>query len=211
MNIKIFKNYPNLFFEMSERKDGSMRERENVKRFLKKIKVSSIVRADLCHDNKVARVSLKDKGKNIKKTDALTTKEKNLFISITVADCIPVLFYNPKKGEVGVVHAGWKGINLGIIEGLRIDFKETLFYIGPGISKCHFEVSKGFPLPHFKRGNKYFSDLKGIIKERITALGGKTGNIEISKDCTYCKEEKYFSFRRERKVNPMLVIFGIKE
>lgn len=211
MKIKIFKKYPNLYFEMSKKKDGSMKIEKNRNFFLKKIGISLIVKAELCHKNKIAKVGVKNIGKTIKNTDGLITKEKSVFLSITVADCLPIAFYNPKEKEIGLIHAGWKGINFGIIENLKIDFEKTLFYIGPGISKCHFEVKKDFPLPYFKKEKKYFSDLKKIVKDKIILLGGKEKNIEINLDCTYCKKNKYFSFRREKKINPMIVIFGMKE
>ncbi len=213
MNIKIFKKYKELFFVMSEKKDGSMKVEKNLKSFLnkKKVDINSIVRADLCHKDRIKKVDIKDKGSIVKNVDGLITKEKEVFISVTVADCLPILFYNPKKEEIGIIHAGWKGLYKGIIEKLKINFKDTLFYIGPSISKCHFEVNKDFPLPCFKKNNKYFSDLKKIAKEKIIKMGAVKKNIEISKDCTYCKKNKYSSFRREGVINTMIVIFEMKE
>lgn len=200
-------NYP-IYFRMSERKDGSMKKEENVKKFLNRINIPFLTRAGLCHGKDIYNVKLKDKGKIIKNVDGLRTKEKNLFISITVADCIPVAFYDYKEEEIGLIHAGWKGIYSGIIE--EIGSKNKVFYIGPGISSCHFEVSKEFPLPYFLREGKYYSDLKGIIKEKLLSGGALLSNIEVSEDCTYCMEKKYSSFRREGEVKPMLVILGIK-
>lgn len=213
MNIKIFKKYKELFYIMSDKKDGSMKIEDNLKSFLNRnnIEINHLIRAGLCHKKKVKKVNLKDGGKIIRETDGFLTKEIDLFISITVADCLPILFYNPIKKEIGVIHAGWKGLYSGIIENLKIDFKNTFFYIGPGISKCHFEVKEDFPLPYFKKNNKYFSDLKKIAREKIIKMGGQEKNIEVSKDCTYCKKDKYSSFRREGVINAMIVIFGIKK
>ncbi len=188
---------------MSKKKDSS------IKQFLEKKGIPCIVKAGLCHGNKIVEVSIKDKGKIIKETDGLTTKDKGVFLAITVCDCLPVLFYNPKEKKIGIVHAGWKGIYSGIIENIETDFKTAFFYIGPGISKCHYEVKKDFPLPFFKKNGKYFSDLKKIVKEKLISLKAKEQNIEISSDCTYCLKNKYFSFRRDKKVNPMLVVFGV--
>ena len=208
--MKIFKKYPNLYFKMSAKEDGSMKEEKNRKKFLKKIKVFSIVRAGLCHKNKIIEVKIKDRGKIIKNTDGLITREKSLFLSVTVADCLPVAFYNPKEKKIGLLHAGWRGINSGIIEKLKIDFKTSLFYIGPGISRCHFEVAQDFPLLVFKKKGKYYSDLKKIVKNKIIFLGGKEKNIEISPHCTHCLKDRYFSYRREKKINAMMVVFGRK-
>lgn len=196
----------NLYCRMSGKKDGSMKEEENRKSFLEKIGVSSVARAGLCHKNKIALVQKKDRGKTIEGVDGLMTKEENLFLSITVADCLPIIFYNPIEGKIGLLHAGWRGLYSGIIENVETDFKDTFFFIGPGISKCHFEVKKDFPLPCYEKNGRYFSDLKKIAKDKIKSLNGKS--VEVNPDCTYCLKDKYFSYRREGRVNAMMVVLG---
>ena len=46
--------------------------------------------------------------------DGIITKNQECFPTITVADCVPIWFYEPKTKVYGVVHSGWKGT--GIIE-----------------------------------------------------------------------------------------------
>jgi YfiH family protein len=41
--------------------------------------------------------------------DGLITNEKNVPLVISVADCVPILLYDPVRGAVGAVHAGWRG------------------------------------------------------------------------------------------------------
>ena len=52
------------------------------------------------------------------KTDALLTDKKGLFIMLLTADCLPVIVYDPKKMVIGVVHAGWSGVNLNIAQNV---------------------------------------------------------------------------------------------
>lgn len=47
--------------------------------------------------------------------DALLTNSSGVPISIQVADCAPVALVSP-LGSLNLVHAGWKGLTLGIID-----------------------------------------------------------------------------------------------
>lgn len=42
-------------------------------------------------------------------TDALLTNIPGITLNILVADCVPILLYDPVKKAVGAVHAGWRG------------------------------------------------------------------------------------------------------
>jgi YfiH family protein len=49
------------------------------------------------------------RGKTFQGYDALVSNRKGVFLSVTVADCTPILIYDPVKQAVGAVHAGWRG------------------------------------------------------------------------------------------------------
>lgn len=83
-------------------------------------------------------------------TDALFTNQPGVFLTVTAADCPSIFFYDPKKGVVGLAHAGWKGILAGICENSVKKMREEYncnpatirAFIGPGVQLCHFEVGK---------------------------------------------------------------------
>ena len=50
------------------------------------------------------------------KCDALVTSDKSLILGITTADCLPIIFYDPKNQVIGIAHAGWKGLVKGVIQ-----------------------------------------------------------------------------------------------
>lgn len=229
--FKIFQKYSNIILAISEKEDGAMKlSDENRRRFFKKfgIKDNLAVRADLVNGNAVGIVSNQQSGKIIKKTDGLITADKNLFLTITVADCLPVFVYDPKKEIIGLVHAGWRNLAGNIlektIEKMSENFgslpKDILVGIGPGISQCHFEVKEDvlkkfkhyFKNALIKRDDRVFLDLKKIAKIQLINSGIKEENIEISPECTFCLPEKYFSFRRDRPKTPqtMIAVIGIK-
>ena len=42
-------------------------------------------------------------------TDALISSGRGLFLCVSVADCVPVLLFDPLHNAVAAVHAGWRG------------------------------------------------------------------------------------------------------
>jgi len=223
----IFKRYSNLIVVISGRKDGTMKLSgdlikdkdtiENRKKFLKKLGIQekATVIADLVHPvkfapqlfNRVKVVSNADREKTIKEIDGLITADRNLFLTITVADCLPIFIYEPEKEIIGLIHAGWRNLAGNILREAveKIKTNNLLFGIGPGIGQCHFEVKEDVIAkfkPYLKdtllkRNGKSFLDLKGLAKIQLLNLGIKEENIEISPECTFCLKDKYFSFRRD--------------
>lgn len=143
-------------------------------------------------------------------SDALITNEKNLFLAISIADCIPVFLYSPEKEVIAGIHSGWKGTENKIaaktMERMKNEFgvepSDVIAYIGPGISVENYEVSKEVA-EKFDEGSykiiagKYFLDLKKDIYEQLVASGIKKENIEVSPYCTFKDKELFHSHRRE--------------
>jgi len=210
----------NIIFGLSKKKDGQMILRENGKGLKNRIKyfsnfgidAKSIVSAEIIHDNNIAIISDKDKGKIIKETDGLVTNIKNICLTVTVSDCLPIFIYDKKKEIIGIAHASWKCIVKNIIYNIIEKFKnqyhanpkDLKVFIGPHIKKCHFEVKEDI-LDKFskyqefiiKKDSRYFIDLEEIVKKQLVFLGLNSKNIKISSECTYCNKE-YFSFRRDK-------------
>jgi len=184
--FKVFDKYPNLVIGFSEKKHGPMKfSLKNRERFFNKLGIdkNSVIRADLVHKNKVALVSEKEAGCLIEKTDGLITKQKNIFLTITTADCLPIFIFNPKEEIIALVHAGWKSLASGILKNtIEKTGKHVVAGIGPGISQCHFKVGQdvlNFFKPYLKHALKgSFLDLKKIAKLQLMELGVK--NIDLS-------------------------------
>ncbi len=80
--------------------------------------------------------------------DALITAAPGSLLAIQTADCIPILLADPRHRAVAAIHAGWRGTvariaakTLGRMQmefGTRPD--EVVAAIGPGISRCCYEV-----------------------------------------------------------------------
>lgn len=229
--IKFFENGPGALAVMSEREDGSMKLSEgsssslkNRKIFFAKIGIAEnrVIAAEIVHGTKVTLVD-SSSPEFIPGADGLVTKGVNIFLSVTVADCIPVYLYEPEQKIIGILHCGWRGIVGGIIEKamdtiLDMDGKaENLkIALGPGINSCHFEIQEdvldrfiGYSEFVIEREGKIFVDLKGIMKKQAEAFGVKLENIEDSDECTF-ESDRYFSYRRDKPetVESMVAIIG---
>ena len=232
--IKFFQNKLEVLAVMSERNDNSMKlfidsdlNLENRKRFFKKISISKrkIIAAEIVHGNKVEIVEEKSK-EMIMGADGLITKDNNVFLSVTIADCIPVFVWESKAKIVGIAHCGWRGIISGIIENIIKKVIESggkveniKIAMGPGINQCHFEIREDvldkfnkFSEFVLERDGKIFVDLKGIIKKQLSELEINFRSIENNSECTMENEQKYFSFRKDKpeKVEAMVAIIGMK-
>jgi polyphenol oxidase len=157
-------------------------------------------------------------------TDGLITKEKNLFLIISTADCFPVLIYDRSKQVVAAIHSGWRGTQKEIIKKAlnlminELECKpENLFvFIGPGICAEHFEVGKEvaemFKAEYvIKNSEKYYVKLKDIILQQIKSFYIPDENIESSTDCTYHNDALLHSYRRDKENSGrMFSVIGMK-
>ncbi len=148
-------------------------------------------------------------------TDAVVTNAKNVILTSLHADCIPVWLYDPVNHAAGLAHAGWRGTraNIAVKTASKMHseygsrFEDIIAVIGPGISKCCFEVG-GEVYEEFASelenindystddGNgKYHLDLKGINACLLRKAG--INRIFISGFCTCCEKDMFYSYRRE--------------
>ncbi len=202
---------------ISQTGDGDMAASFNKERFFKKngIKPPDIIEAGLVHGRKVKRTGEKETGKKMEGVDGIFTFSNNLFLTITVADCLPLFLASSRM--VGILHAGWRGLEQGIIEEAMAKIsasgekpEEIKVTIGPGIGGCHFEVGddvrqKFSTFAHcFYREGKYL-DLKRVAVEILKEQGVQ--DIEVSPICTFC-DDKYFSYRQGRPRGRMIALIG---
>lgn len=215
-------------FGISKKIDGQMKLQENGSSFNNRkiffnslnINIKNVVSTELAHGVLVERVNEKDAGKIFKATDGLITNVKDICLTVTVSDCLPIFFYDYKNKAIGIAHAGWRGVVGGIVNVLLkkmkdefgSDLNEIEIYIGPHIKKCHFEIKNDI-VGEFKdysefliyRDKKIFVNLEEIVRMQLIKAGAGEENIKISLDCTYCNED-FFSYRRDK---PDLVVSQI--
>jgi YfiH family protein len=231
MEFKKFKKISKLKYGVSVKSDGAMELAggdlafaDNRRKFFLKrgINLKETVTPKLTHSASVLRVDDKNRGEIISATDGLVTSALGLFLTVTVADCFPVYFYQQGSKTIGLVHSGWRGTVKNIagqaVKAIAGDPKSIIVGIGPGIQCCHFEIKNDilekfseYPEAIRKQDSKIFVDLPKIISKQLIASGLNIKNIESCGACTFCENEKYFSFRRDKPKNieAMIAYIGL--
>ena len=146
----------------------------------------------------------------INNCDGVFTSNPRVACLIKVADCMPIFFAHQYITFFGVVHAGWKGLTRGILKETSIllmeynlKINEIDSYIGPSIQQCCFEVSRNiidkFPTWSMtpKKFGKFMVNLQKIAFEELRSIGFDRKRIKINSDCSFCKKNNYYSYRRD--------------
>jgi YfiH family protein len=190
------------------------------------VKIESVTTSKQVHNNKVAVVTAKMRGKGAKdqgsaldNIDAMVTNVPDVLLMIQVADCVPLLFYDPVKKIVAAAHAGWRGTVLKIArntvnsmaKSYRSDPADIYVGIGPSIGPCCYEVghevvrevtkdlNNAKDLIKVKNGSSYF-DLWEANKRQLIESGIPASNVEIAGICTHCSSDTFFSSRAGKGV-----------
>lgn len=157
--------------------------------------------------------------------DALITNRPGLFLSVTVADCTPILVYDPVQNAVAAIHAGWRGaaarIVLKTLKAMEMQFQtrpeDCIAYVGTCIDECSYEVGKEVAV-HFEEKftrlgpepGKFLLDLKSANAAQLLDAGVPASQIEVSVYSTVLHNADYFSYRKESgKTGRMLAIIGL--
>ena len=163
--------------------------------------------------------------------DASITKESGLGCAIMTADCLPVLFCRVDGSQVAAAHAGWRGLCAGVLAKTVAAFdcppQELMAWIGPAISKVHFEVgaevrqafSENFFIggvekiapaftPSEEKAGHFYADLNALAVAQLQHLGlAWVGSSDL---CTYADARRFYSFRRDGQTGRQLSLIYIK-
>ena len=146
--------------------------------------------------------------------DALITNKKNTPLMVMVADCSPILFYDAIKKVIAVAHAGRAGAFSNIVKNVINAFvhefqsnPENIFVsIGASIGGCCYEVGdeiyeaacgNGFEYAMSQKNGRWYLDVGAILESQLLACGIQKEYLELSSECTRCKNETYFSYRAD--------------
>lgn len=174
------------------------------------------------HTTNIRIVTESDAGKGIiterdyEDVDGLITNVKGLTLVTQYADCVALLFYDPKKKVVATSHAGWRG-TVGMIGKKTVEMmsehfgcnpKDIKAGIAPSIGPCCFEVDtpvynefikmKSIDLDRIitdKGNGKYHIDLWEANRQTLLLAGLESENISTTDLCTKCLHDDFFSHR----------------
>jgi YfiH family protein len=141
--------------------------------------------------------------------DGMVTHDRNITLSVTVADCLPVFLLDSKSGVFGIIHSGWKGTGIAanalvlMREQYGTNPSDIAAVLGPCIASCCYSVDeqrasifeKDFGAESVRKTDGgYFLDIKKANISLLKNTGVK--NIAVCSECTFC-DERLGSFRRE--------------
>ncbi|HUH96905.1 MAG TPA: peptidoglycan editing factor PgeF [Anaerolineales bacterium] len=148
--------------------------------------------------------------------DAIFTDKPEVTLYMRFADCVPILFCDPRKGVVGLAHAGWlgtvRGMTAAAVAKMRAHYgsqpENILAAIGPAIGVDHYEVGPDVIAqvqssfgPEAERlietrNGKTYLDLWSANFMQLQKSGVE--KIEVAGLCTACHLDDWFSHRAER-------------
>lgn len=150
--------------------------------------------------------------------DATITDQPNLALCVKTADCVPVFLVDPSKRVIANIHAGWKGTARNIagkvvatlVERFGSQVSDLLAVIGPAIGPCCYEVDdpvvaaledwrdiEDICRPSLHQ-NRWMLDLPRLNQAQLIRSGLAAQQISRIDLCTSCREDLFFSHRRDR-------------
>ena len=180
-----------------------------------------IVWMEQVHGDRI--VDVKGPTERAGRCDALVTKCPGIALAVMVADCVPILMADTRRGVVAAVHAGRNGTLLDIAPKTVVhmakrygcDPRDIEVWMGPAIGVCCYQVSEEIATIVGKSvGEKYvngrYLDLKSLNRDRLIAAGVLPEHIMISDVCTCCDLD-YFSYRRDGVTGRFAGVIALQE
>ena len=172
------------------------------------------------HGIRVKVVGVADRGRGadsavsgVAACDALVTSTPMIPIAVLVADCAPVVLYDPVQPAIGIVHVGWRGA-IGRIAQKAVEtmarelgcrLRDIRVGIGPCLQPLSLEVSTTEamraegefhqqPAVLYDAGEKPHLDIPFMVKQQLLDAGVWLRNIEDVRMDTL-DAERFFSHR----------------
>ncbi len=169
-----------------------------------------------------AHVASKD---SLAQADASVTSARQVPCAVLVADCLPVLFCAEDGSRVGAAHAGWRGLQQGVlertVEAMRVDPAMMMAWMGPAIGANAFEVGQdvfdAFTAasdddasafrPIQDRQGKYLADIYSLARRRLKSVGVQ--RVFGGQFCTVSEPTRFFSYRRDGQTGRLAGVIWI--
>jgi polyphenol oxidase len=151
--------------------------------------------------------------------DALVTAEPGIALAVQTADCAPVTFLG-ERGVIGIAHAGWRGLEAGVIERTAAAMQEL------GAGRISLTVHPHIVGSCYEFGEADLQRLEGRFGPTIrtrTAEGSPALDIAVMiqsawrgpvlwkrsrphDECTACNPQQWFSHRARHETERMATV-----
>ena len=152
--------------------------------------------------------------------DGAVTARAGVVCTVMTADCLPVALCTRDGRRVGVAHAGWRGLNAGVlpaaVRALGADPEQVLAWLGPAIGPAAYEVGGDVRSAFVARDpaaehaftpnsrGRWQADLYGLARDSLNGAGVQA--IYGGGFCTFREVDRFFSHRREAPCGRMATL-----
>lgn len=219
--------HPKLVIAYTEAGDGNMDERfsdrsvvmSNRRKFFNQFELNPrlVIEGKQIHSDRILLLNAENTkmwvGTNIPGVDGFVTDQAEAGILLKLADCVPVVVYDPIHHVMGVFHVGWQGAvkqihlkGLGIMQSAyQTNPADLVVWLGPNAQKCCFvsekqpdQISDPAWAAYISSSAKGYSvDLTGFISAGLKLSGVKPGQITTDPRCTV-EDPGLFSHTRSK-------------
>jgi polyphenol oxidase len=150
--------------------------------------------------------------------DGAVSRKPGAVCVVMTADCLPVLLCDRAGTVVGAAHAGWRGLQGGVIEAtsraMGVPAGDLMAWLGPAIGPEAFEVGDevraafvaddSAAAAAFRPAGpagKWLADLYLLARQRLAALG--VAGVYGGDACTFTEAARFFSYRRDGRTGRM--------
>jgi len=206
----------NLAFHVSDNSDDVLNNHQTLAEQMG-YNHSDLVHMRQIHSDKIIVVDPEQHNfENPPECDALITNLTNIPLMVMVADCTPVLFFDPSQRVIAVAHAGRTGavkrIVAKTINRICDDFgskvEDITVVLGPSIGACCYEVGEkianevkdeGYGFAVVDKNGSYYLEVNAIIHKQLNESGIKKEHIEDLNICNACENQDFFSYRADKQ------------
>lgn len=153
----------------------------------------------------------------LEETDALVTNQPGICLCVQTADCVPILLFDPKQKAAAAIHAGWRGtvkkIAAEAIQKMKNSFQslpeDIVAVVGPSIGPEVYEVgeevveavrkniSNAEKTLQKNSSGRFHFNLWEANRQVLLQSGLLPENVQLSGECTFQLDKKYYSARRD--------------
>lgn len=167
------------------------------------------------HGARIAIVEPPMAGRRIDGADGLVVDRAGVPLLARSADCPLVVVCDPRRGVLGLAHAGWRGIVAGIVGRLIQTLVDRFgcgpeamvaavspsagpccYQVGDDVLDCAAQALTGHQRHFHHRSGSIFFDLWSACVAQLRSTGVTVDRIDLAARCTIC-DERFYSYRRD--------------
>ncbi|MDN5215354.1 peptidoglycan editing factor PgeF [Fulvivirgaceae bacterium BMA12] len=214
----------NVSFEVGEAPDAVAQNRNQIAAFFD-IDPERLLFGQQIHESNISVIGReffdqtpRQQQKQLAGTDGLVTNLREVCLCVLSADCAGILLFDPEKGVVAAVHAGWRGtvkkIVVNAVDSMQREFgsepAEILATICPCIGVTSYEVGEAVATEFVKvfgengaiidrNYPKVHVNISAANNQLLIESGLLPAHIAMSETCTFENNTQFYSARRGDK------------